>query len=287
MSSINDDVLRRLVPRWRYASSAVPPAETVADRARPAQHPTDERQWEEKCKDWAENPGIETAADLMAAATALNRLPVVREAIRYLSEHQRDLRSGPKALLLHAIGIVAPSPSSVPDEGSRAASTSDPPAGRSEARGVITGARARLRGTPRDAIAWMDMARAYTTLGQTLQAENAMDRALALAPDARVVIRAACRRLVHTGRADQAHRLLLRHPRTRHDPWLIAAEIAIAQILDTRPKLAHEGRVLIESANFSPAGLTELAGALGTLEFFNGSTKRARKLVQLSMEAPS
>jgi Flp pilus assembly protein TadD len=105
----------------------------------------------------------------------------------------------------------------------------------------------------------MDMSRAYTTLGQPQHAETAISRALLLAPNSRLIIRAACRRLVHADRSEDAHRLLLRHPRTRQDPWLIAAEIALAQILEETPRLVHEGRALLQSGRFSPAAITELA----------------------------
>jgi Flp pilus assembly protein TadD len=284
MSSLSHDFLRRLVPRWRYASPTVVPAETVADRPSVKQSGGDERFWEEKRADWAEEPRIETAAELLSCATALNRLGQVQDVIRYLGAHRESLRPGPAELLAYADSRVhtqAHPPASEMPAGAAYMS------GSVEARAVIGRSRALLAGTPRDALAWMDMSRAYTTLGQHLHAETAISRALSLAPNARIIIRAACRRLVHADRTEEAHRLLMRHRRTRHDPWLLAAEIALAQILDETPRLTREGRALLNSGKFSPAGITELAGALGTLEFINGATKRARRLVQLSVEAPS
>ncbi len=259
-------------------------AETVADRKRSPKATSSEAFWEEKRRDWMDDPRIETAAELLACAVALNRLPAVQEVVSYLHERQDSLVFGTQQLVTYA---------------RRRAGTADTPhltqekanvvhvSVVAEAQSVIAYSRHRLSDTPRDALAWMDMALAYTTLGQSIQAERAMDRALLLAPNHRLVVRSACRRLLHAGRASEAHRLLLRHTRTRRDPWFLAAEIAIAQVLDETPRLVREGRQVLASGDFSPAGITELAGALGTLEYASGSTKQARRLFHLSMQAPS
>jgi Flp pilus assembly protein TadD len=288
VTSLMNDFRRRLVPRWRYAASAVAPAETVADRPRSEGKEGDDSFWEEKLLNWADDPGIATAAELVSCATALNRVAEVKDAVAYLHARSTELRRGPEELVAYALTSLRRDSSGV-----AAYATALPMwragyvSGRKEARAIIARSRARLVTTPRDALAWMDMSRAYTTLGQPQHAETAISRALLLAPNSRLIVRAACRRLVHADRSDDAHRLLLRHPRTRQDPWLIAAEIALAQILEETPRLAREGRAVLESGHFSPAGITELAGALGTLEFLNGSTKRARRLFHLSMQAPS
>lgn len=288
MTSLVNDSRRRLIPRWRYAASAVAPAETVADR--PASQPleTDESFFEEKRRSWIDDPGIATAADLVSCAVALNRVGQVEDAVKYLKGRRAELRQGPNELVTHALASLQPRSTDAPRDAPKLkVSKGGYVSGREEACGVIRSSRARLDATPRDALAWMDMSRAYTTLGQHQQAEVAIARALMLAPNSRLILRAACRRLVHANRTEDAHRLLLRHPRTRHDPWLMAAEISLAQILEQAPRLAREGRVLLESGRFSSAGITELAGALGTLEFLDGAAKRARRLFRLSMEAPS
>ncbi len=288
MTSLNNDSRRRLVPRWRYAAPAVAPAETVADRPGSRLKDSDESFWEEKRRNWADDPRIATAAELVSCATALNRLAEVEDAVSYLHARSAELRRGPEELVTYALANLRRDSSEVaPDATALAMRRGGYVSGRKEARAVIARSRARLATTPRDALAWMDMSRAYTTLGQPQHAEAAISRALMLAPNSRLIVRAACRRLVHADRSDDAHRLLMRHPRTRHDPWLIAAEIALAQILDETPRLAREGRALLESGRFTPAGITELAGALGTLEYLNGATKRARRLFHLSMQAPS
>lgn len=283
MTSLLNDSTRRLVPRWRYMSSLAP-AETVADRTRRSQPPRSEMFWEEKCRSWVEDRRIETAAELLACAVALNRLSAVQDVIGYLSERRGDLVSGVQDLVAYAYDRVS-------GTGGVHPTTVDPGAAEvsvvAEAQKMIANCRRRLSDTPRDALAWMDMALGYTTLGQPVKAEQAMGRALLLAPNHRLIVRAACRRLLHAGRASEAHRLLLRHSRTRSDPWFIAAEIAIAQVLEEAPRLVREGRQLLASGHFSPAGITELAGALGTLEYASGATKQARRLFQLSMEAPS
>lgn len=287
MTSLVNDSRRRLIPRWRYAVLAVAPAETVGDRPNSGQIEVDDSFWEEKRRDWAEHPRVATAAELVSCATALNRLGQVEDAVGYLHGRSKELRPGPREMVKHAREVLRRLAGDAPDAVVPPTGQEGYISGLKEARDVIARSRARLATTPRDALAWMDMSRAYTTLGQPQHAEIAIGRALLLAPNSRLIVRAACRRLVHADRTEDAHRLLLRHPRTRHDPWLIAAEIALAQILDETPRLAREGRALLESGRFNPAGVTELAGALGTIEFLSGSMKRARRLFQLSMEAPS
>jgi Flp pilus assembly protein TadD len=287
MTSLMNDSRRRLIPRWRYAAPSIAPAETVGDRTNSGQPEVDDSFWEEKRRNWVEDPRIATAAELVSCAIALNRLGQVEDAVSYLRARTKELRRGPGEMVVHALAILRRSSEDAPDAVVPPAGNEAYVSGRKEARAVIARSRARLATTPRDALAWMDMSRAYTTLGQPEHAEAAIGRALLLAPNSRLIVRAACRRLVHADRTEDAHRLLLRHPRTRHDPWLIAAEIALAQILEETPRLAREGRALLESGKFSPAGVTELAGALGTIEFLSGSMKRARRLFQLSMQAPS
>lgn len=264
--------------------ASLAPAETVADRTRSLRPTSSEVFWEAKRRDWMEDRRLETAAELLVCAVALNRLPAVPEVVAYLHERRDDLVSGMRELVAYARRRVGGADEAGPtpvEQGIADVSVVV------EAKSVVAYSRRRLGDTPRDALAWMDMALAYTTLGQSIQAERAMDRALLLAPNHRLVVRAACRRLLHAGHASEAHRLLLRHSRTRRDPWFLAAEIAIAQVLEETPRLVREGRQILASGHFSPAAITELAGALGMLEYASGATKQARRLFHLSMQAPS
>jgi len=107
--------------------------------------------------------------------------------------------------------------------------------------------------------------------------------ALALAPENRFILRAGARFLVFNEDPSAAHWLLSRSDAARHDPWLTAAEIAVADVAKQPPQLVRAGRNMLESGKFAPRHLAELAGAIGTLELNSGKNRRARKLFEQSL----
>ena len=140
---------------------------------------------------------------------------------------------------------------------------------------------------PRNALAWSEQARAYVQIGQIEPAKRAMRRALALAPHHRYLLRAAARLAIHAGEHDRAHWLLMESPRTPHDPWLVATEIAVSDLAGQRPRLVKAGKRLLLPGSWSPANLTELESSLGTLELGSGHTRRARDLFLQSLDSPN
>lgn len=108
-----------------------------------------------------------------------------------------------------------------------------------------------------------------------------------MAPSHRHVLRAASRLFVHIGDSERAHAILLRSPRTPRDPWLIATEIATANISEKAPRFVKQGRELINSGALPDAHLTELLSAIGTFEHYNGAHRKARKHFSRSLSAPN
>jgi Tfp pilus assembly protein PilF len=147
--------------------------------------------------------------------------------------------------------------------------------------------KAKLREAPRNPALWVDLARAYTLRGQGDPAVRAIRTALALAPGNRFVLRSAARFFLHAKDAEQAHEILRAAETTRHDPWLLAAEIAVASVADRTPRFVKEGvRELAREAE-APLHTSELASALGTLELTAGQTRRARKLFRRALTLPT
>ena len=114
-----------------------------------------------------------------------------------------------------------------------------------------------------------------------------MRRALGLAADHRYFLRAAARLYVHNDECDRAHSLLQDHPRTKSDPWLLAAEISIAQLAERNSHNVGRARRILGDAGWDPANLTELSSALATLELSAGHERQARKLFRESLRAPN
>lgn len=136
-------------------------------------------------------------------------------------------------------------------------------------------------------IAWVELSRCYAILGQAAQAIFSMKAALQLAPYNRYVTRCAVRLFSHYGDLELAHYVLKKNIATQHDPWLTSAEISIALMLGKNSNLMKKGIALIESNNFSPFMVTELAGAIATTELINGSRKKSRKMFRKSLESPN
>jgi tetratricopeptide (TPR) repeat protein len=144
-----------------------------------------------------------------------------------------------------------------------------------------------IRFDPRNALAWCDVALQYSILGQPVQAMDSMLMALRLAPNNRFVLRSAARLWVHSGDPERAHRLLIPFAHAAEDPWLMAAEIAVASAGQRTPRSVKAGRSLIDSKRISAFNSTELASALATVELAAGETKRARRLFDHSLSDPT
>ena len=98
--------------------------------------------------------------------------------------------------------------------------------------------------------------------------------ALQLAPENRHVLRSAARLFVHAHDPERAHDLIRGNAATPYDPWLIAAEIALAAGAERKPKFFKKGIAVLEEGNRMPRQVTELAGALATTFLVDGYRKR-------------
>ena len=134
-----------------------------------------------------------------------------------------------------------------------------------------------VRRQPRDALHWLDLALAHTVLGNAAPARKAITIAISLSGDSRLVLRAAARFYVHERDLDAARAILSSDmERLLHDPWLLAADIAIADLADQAIRYGNRGKRMLES-DLAPRHLSELAAALATAELDHGRMKQARK----------
>jgi tetratricopeptide (TPR) repeat protein len=127
----------------------------------------------------------------------------------------------------------------------------------------------------------------HTISGSLEKASRAVAVALRLAPDSRFVIRSAARFFVHVGEPDKAHALLRGTVAARHDPWLAAAELAVATAASHHPRLTRVAKSMIADRNLSDHHVSELASALATLELSSGNSRTARKLFRRSLKDPT
>lgn len=266
---------RDVIPRWRNPRSTAAVGELAPIRIGTGK-PISQAGRLEREHDWLTQKSIGFALDLVGTAIVLGATPPAREAAEAVLA-TADLSGLPRELARQVLGNRESDEPEIP--------MSDPTT--PEVRTRIKEFRARLKNDPRNGIAWTEMARHYTILGQRNQASHAMRIALGLLPNHRYVLRVAARLAVHHGKFDDAHSMIARSPSTPSDPWLVAAELATAGPADVRPKLVKRGRRMLEDGDFSPRSTSELASALGTLEFRTGSDRKARHLIESSLEAPN
>jgi tetratricopeptide (TPR) repeat protein len=236
---------------------------------------TDEETFDERLTEWQANPTLPYASDLLSVAVVLNRFDAVRDAAEFVLSPSVDAPLAARRLANRALSI---SEEEAPD---------DSVAGHEQRlRAALARARARLRLYPRDPLVLVDQSRLYALAGRLDKAQDAMRRAVALAPDDRFVLRSAARLNLHQHNPNEALRLLRGSTRTRVDPWLLAAEVAAASVAGKSTRYVREGRRILAS-DLDPWHLNELASAFGTLEIQDGTKSHARRLFTQALRAPT
>lgn len=279
-TDIKDD--RRVIPRWRDSRATAQGGELAPLKRRAAEPADDARELVEwKVREWEENRSLPFAADLAATAFVTGEYEEARAAADFILSGEHKISDSLRTLVLRILGLgesVAESPPGVARKAGAALGALRP---------VVHSIREHLREDPRNVLVWVDLALAYTILGQPRPANNAMETALRISPTNRFVLRSAVRLAVHLDEPDRAHDLLVRAPATALDPWLIAAEIATSSVADRQPHFVKVARRLLESGLFPAFDLSELRSALGTMELHAGAEKRARKLFRASLVDPT
>ncbi len=272
MSASSPEGDRNVIPFWRNPQNTSPQelASTLSTTK-----PLDDSARLEHEQDWLAHRTLGFALDLIGSGVVLGASPSVHEAAEFVLEAPGSPEPA-KELARRVLGRV---------ESRDGSPLFDPTP--FEARQQIHSLRLKLRNDPRNALAWTEMARFYTILGQRDQAGYAMGMALALAPNSRYVLRAASRLAVHHGQFEDAHSIVSRAALTPSDPWLVATELATSGPAGKRPRLVKHGRRMLEGKSFPARATTELASALGTLEVRAGADRKARRLFEASLQEPN
>lgn len=147
--------------------------------------------------------------------------------------------------------------------------------------------KGKLIDNPYNPINWIEIARYYSILGQDKKAERSIKNALFLASENRFILRSAARFFVHIGDIEFAHDIVRKSELTKHDPWLLATEIALATLRNQNSRFANTGLQLLKFGNFHPFNITELASSIATLELKNSSIKKSKKLFKQSLINPN
>jgi tetratricopeptide (TPR) repeat protein len=151
----------------------------------------------------------------------------------------------------------------------------------------------RLNTAPRDALTSLEIARLQSLIGQTRSAERYIERAIKAAPNDRYVLRSAARFWAHRSspgdeQVERALKVIWASDVVRGDPWVQAAEVALANICRKTPRYAMKTGREILSSEPNSVQFSELAGGLATLELHHGAPlKKVRKFTRISLRAPT
>ena len=264
---------RLLVPRWRSFVRTLGAGELGSPRPRTVGSEQTGSRTDVRLARWIDLPNLVTAAEVVESALGEAREAEAVEAARQiLRDHPTAMPMvrNQAAALLRRAGLV--------EEVEELAGTIGP----SDTKGW----RASLRLYPYDAIGWTELAFHQVVNGHSGAAARSMSIALALAPHNRHVLRSAARFHLHRDEHERAHDLILRNPASRTDPWLLAAEIALARAAGRSSRLVKVGEGVLSAGDFSPLDLSELAGAIGT-EYLIDGRRGLRKLFLRSLEEPT
>jgi tetratricopeptide (TPR) repeat protein len=223
---------------------------------------------------WNENKSLAFALDLVGSALVVGGSPSSSEAAQYVLDNAKQVSPLAIGISRQLLGSPTSSSQQILAEPATA-----------ELRNEIHDLRHRLGTDPRRTLIWTELARHYTIAGLPDKASSSMRVALALSPEHRYVLRAAARLAIHNGEFDSAHSIIARAARTRSDPWLVATELATAEVADRRPQLLRHAKRMLESDQFLPFATTELSSALATLDLRSGKDRAARRLFSQSLAA--
>ncbi len=273
-----EDMDRKVIPRWRTFLVTLCMNELTPLESTQKPHVFDVTELLKKKTEWEDHRTFSYAADLVGCGVALGQSSELREAAEFLlnksRSHEEAVRTiARRALDIDDIAIGHPILSQSVD--------------RPQLENEVRIGKTLISTQPRNVFPWVDLARAYETLGIPLKATKAMETALALAPNNRFVIRSAATLYVHQNKYERAHDILRKRAITREDPWLLAAEIAVASTAGRISRNVRRSRQMVSSRKFSFAHLSELSSALATLELEAGSTSKARRYFKDSLQNPT
>lgn len=284
MSSFFSDKNRRIIPRWRESRATIQSGEVdLPTSKRPRSRP-ERKSLEEKLGEWERNQSVATAADVVAAAVTSGNILAAREPADFLLRSTSSATPAVKRVAQRVLGTDKQLQDTQ-------AISSEPgisdAADKQDFRRTIHRLRGELQESPRNVLTWVDLARAYTILGQPMPAVRAMEIALRLTPNNRFVLRSATRLFIHIGEPDRAHQLLRNTDVVTRDPWLLAAEISAASLAERTSRLIRRGRNILTAGDLPATEFTELASSIGTMDLTAGDLRAARRLFGLSLQEPT
>lgn len=273
---------RKIIPRWRDFRTTLALGELKSTGAPSTTEVHTEGSIAEQLEDWQKNKSLAFATDLVGSGFVLGKNKEVEEAADFILSNASTATNLQKRIARQVKDPNVCADLSVSED----IQTKSSGELIDHSKALVKLYRNQLRDAPRNPIKLVELAHEHTILGSTEKAARLMDVAVALAPTNRFVLRSAVRLYVHTHNIDKAHGILKRAQSLRSDPWLLAAEIAISSMRDKTSSYIKLAKRQIEDTNFSIFEMSELTGAVATIEMQSNS-KLARKLFRRALRKPT
>lgn len=274
-NKFTDRIDRRVVPRWRVSTEVARSGELAPLHERESSISFDRELARLKTEILlSPTPGV--AADALGVAILSGDAALAAQAKNILHKYQDIVPDTLRKL-------IGPQEEVIEED----ATLSKWDSSSSRNQEAIRRIRHLLQKYQRNPLLYLDMARNQAVLGLREKAEKSIRIALSLAPQHRHVLRAAARFYINEEAPEIALHLLVNSSMTRHDPWLMAAEIATAQLAGRGSKFIKHGKSLLDNPSLKPIHLSELAAAVGTVELEDGRRKDAKRRFEMAMLDPT
>ena len=284
MAAIIEEKDRRVIPNWRSFGITASLGELNANSLNSNNFPV--LSVDSYIIDFKNNPSVPYAADLLSAALVngyIDNKNVV-EAAQLLLNHKDEITTSQEELANRVLN--GPSTSQNVIENITIKQLNDCISNQ-DFINRIKELKQHLRNFPYNSIAWVELSRCYSVLGQESKAIQTMKYAVQLSPNNRYVIRCATRLFAHYDELDLAQYVLRHSGMLKKDPWLLSAEVAINTIKGKVSNLLKLGVEIIDSNKFTPFSITELAASIATVHLLAGDRKKSRKMFSKSLISPN
>ncbi|MDQ3132287.1 MAG: hypothetical protein M3Q99_16185 [Acidobacteriota bacterium] len=277
-----NDKNRKVIPRLRDFKTTLILGELRSAISTEAKHIHPDTAIDDQIEDWKKNRSLSFASDLIGSGFVLGMTDKVQDAANFILSDRSKATNLQKRVARQVknpeYGVCLITSEEV---------ASDPGKLIEHSREQVKKYRKQLGQSPRNPVKLVELSREYATLGSVEKALRAMDTAVALAPANRFVLRSATRLYIHADEVDKAHYILRRAPSLRSDPWILAAEIAVASLREQTSRNVKVGLRQIADSNYNPFDISELTSMIATLEMENANSKLARKLFRQALRQPT
>ncbi len=284
MASLTLNSTRNVIPNWRDYKTTAERGELNGNNANRLELPV--FHIDDYIGAWLEYNTIPYAGDLISAAIMGHQQanPIVIDAANFIIERREDV---PDSLYETAKSIVPAFNSDGIENSNSISSRLDAILDQDSINKARIGfLRKLIHRYPYNPVWYSELALAYTKLGLVRKAVDCMSIAVYLAPESRYISRSAARLFLHIGDIDRAHDVLINNPAISKDPWLVASEIGVNASRGRSSRFIKPGVSMINSGNYSPFSITELASAIGSIEY-NHSKKKCKSFIDKALVNPN